>query len=106
VTADAGDEMVPLQRVELVTRDMDLTAELIRGLHIEHVASFSCLDAARVNGRVRSVTAGGLHAPLSATTASRTRPIVQKLTWQAAVAFLAAFPSITMTTRYLPGPEG
>lgn len=64
MTADAGDKLVPLQRVELATRDMELIAELIRGLHIEHVASFSCPDPARVSGTVRSVTAGGLHASL------------------------------------------
>ena len=43
---------------------MDLIAELIRDLHVEHEAAFSCPDPARVDGRVRSVTASGLTASL------------------------------------------
>jgi AraC-like DNA-binding protein len=64
VTADPADEMMPLQRVELVTQDMDLIAELIRDLHARHEATFSCPDPALVDGRVRSVTVGGLTASL------------------------------------------
>ena len=56
--------MVPVERAELVTKDMDLIAELIRDLHVEHEAAFSCPDPARVDGRVRSVTASGLTASL------------------------------------------
>jgi len=56
--------MVPVARAELVTQDMDLIAALIRDLHIEHEAAFSCPDPARVDGRVRSVGAHGLNASL------------------------------------------
>jgi AraC-like DNA-binding protein len=56
--------MVPVERAELVTQDMDLIAESIRDLHIEHQAAFSCPDPAQVDGRVRSVTAHGLNASL------------------------------------------
>ena len=59
---DPGDAMVPVERAELVTKDMDLIAELIRDLHVEHEAAFSCPDPAQVDGRVRSVTAHGLTA--------------------------------------------
>lgn len=64
MTANPGDEMVPLQRVELVTQDMDLVAGLIRELYAGHEATFSCPDPALVDGRVRSVTADGLTASL------------------------------------------
>ena len=49
---DPGDAMVPVERAELVTKDMDLIAELIRNLQVEHEAAFSCPDPARVDGRV------------------------------------------------------
>jgi hypothetical protein len=61
---DPGGALVPVERAELVTKDMDLIAELIRDLHVEHEAAFSCPDPARVDGRVRSVTASGLTASL------------------------------------------
>jgi hypothetical protein len=41
VTANPGDEMVPLQRVELITQDMDLIAGLVRELYAGHEAVFS-----------------------------------------------------------------
>jgi hypothetical protein len=56
--------MVPVERAELVTGDMDLVAELIRDLYIKHAASFRCPDPAAVDGRIRSATAGGLNASL------------------------------------------
>ena len=57
----AGTEMVPVERADLVTQDMDLLAELIRELYFEHAASFRCPDPDRVDGRMRSATASGLN---------------------------------------------
>lgn len=57
--------MVLVQRAELVTQDMDVIAELIREIYVEHAASFRCPDPAQVDGRVRSVTADGLNANLT-----------------------------------------
>lgn len=64
--ATAGDSpgMIPVERAELVTRDMDEVSALIRDLYIEHDASFSCPDPAKVEGVVRSATASGLNASL------------------------------------------
>jgi len=56
--------MVPAQRSELATQEMDLIADLIRDLGIEHAASFRCPDPARVEGAVRSVTVDGLTASM------------------------------------------
>lgn len=56
--------MVPLERVELVSQDMDLIADVIRRLYVEHAATFCCADPDRVDGNVRSVMAGGLAAGL------------------------------------------
>ncbi len=56
--------VVPVERAELVTQDMELIAELISQLHVEHRAHFSCADASRVEGSVRSASAGGLCASL------------------------------------------
>jgi AraC-like DNA-binding protein len=53
---------VPVERAELVTQDMDLLAELIRKLYIEHTASFRCPDPALVDGRMLSAAVGGLLA--------------------------------------------
>jgi AraC-like DNA-binding protein len=64
VSMDPDDGMMRLKRADLVTRDMDLIAELIRQLYVEHVAAFSCPDPARVDGVVRSAAAGGLSASL------------------------------------------
>ena len=58
--------VVPVERAELVTQDMELIAELISQLHVEHRAHFSCADASRVEGSVRSavrVDASGLSGP-------------------------------------------
>ena len=59
-----GAVMVPLERVELVSQEMELIADVIRQLYIEHAATFRCADPARVDGNVRSVIAGGLVAGL------------------------------------------
>ncbi len=57
--------VVPVERAELVTQDMELIAELISQLHVEHRAHFRCADASRVKQSVRSATAGGLCASLT-----------------------------------------
>src|SRR5512142_1040038 len=56
--------MVPLERVELVSQDMDLIADVLRQIYVEHAATFRCADPDRVDGNVRSVMAGGLVAGL------------------------------------------
>lgn len=48
----------------LITRDMELIAELISELLAEHAPRFSVPDPARVQGTVRSAAAGGLAASL------------------------------------------
>jgi len=55
---------VPVERAELVTKDMDLIADLIRRLYVEHAALFRCDDPARVDGEVCSATVDGLKAGL------------------------------------------
>jgi AraC-like DNA-binding protein len=55
---------VPVERAELVTQDMEMIAELISQLYVEHDAHFSCADPSRVEGSVRSAAAGGLSACL------------------------------------------
>src|SRR5690242_21779924 len=55
---------VPVERAELVTQDMEMIAELISQLYVEHQARFSCADPSRVEGSVRSAAAGGLSACL------------------------------------------
>ena len=62
---EPGAGMVPVERAELVTQDMDLIADLISQLHVEHRAHFRCSDASRVKGSVRSATAGGLCVSLT-----------------------------------------
>lgn len=56
--------MVPVERAELATQDMDLIADPIRQIYVEHKATFRCPDPAQVNGDVRSATADGLNAGL------------------------------------------
>lgn len=55
---------LPVERAELVTQDMEMIAELISQLYVEHQARFSCADPSRVEGSVRSAAAGGLSACL------------------------------------------
>jgi len=52
--------MVPVERAELVTRDVDLLAELASQLYVDHGASISCPDPARARGVIRSATTCGL----------------------------------------------
>ena len=56
--------MVPVVRAELVTRDMEVIAELISHLWAERRARFRCEDPGRVSASVRSAVAGGLSAGL------------------------------------------
>jgi len=57
--------MVPVERADLVTSDMDMLADLVRQLYFEHSASFRCPDPSAVEARMHSVTAGGLNASLA-----------------------------------------
>lgn len=63
---NAETALVPVERGELVTSDMDLLAARIRELHAvdRTAARFRCPDPARVDGRVYSAAAGGLNAAL------------------------------------------
>lgn len=61
---ESGAGVVPVERAELVTQDMELIAELISQLYVEHRARFRCADPSRIDGSVRSATAGGLSACL------------------------------------------
>ena len=61
---ESGAGVVPVERAELVTQDMEMIAELISQLYVEHQARFSCADPSRVEGSVRSAAAGGLSACL------------------------------------------
>ena len=49
--------MVPVQHNEMITRDLDVIAELINQQYVEHQARFRCADPARVDAGVRSATA-------------------------------------------------
>lgn len=53
---------IPVQRVEMTTRDMDVIADLINRLYVEHQARFRCLDPARVDAGARTATTGLLEA--------------------------------------------
>lgn len=55
---------IPVERTELVTKDMGLIANLVRRLYVEHAALFRCDDPARVDGEVSSATVNGLKAGL------------------------------------------
>ncbi|HET9973482.1 MAG TPA: AraC family transcriptional regulator [Streptosporangiaceae bacterium] len=56
--------VLPVERDELVTKDMHLLADLLGRLYVEHAALFRCDDPAQVDGEVRSATVGGLKAGL------------------------------------------
>jgi AraC-like DNA-binding protein len=56
--------VIPVERDELVTKDMHLLADLLGRLYVEHAALFRCDDPAQVDGEVRSATVGGLKAGL------------------------------------------
>ncbi len=53
---------IPVQRVEMTTRDMDVIADLISRRYVEHQARFRCLDPARVDAGARAATTGLLEA--------------------------------------------
>ena len=53
---------IPVQRIEMTTRDMDVIADLISRLYVEHQASFRCLDPARVDAGARAANTGLLEA--------------------------------------------
>jgi AraC-like DNA-binding protein len=55
---------IPVERAELVTKDMDLIADLVGRLYVDHAALFRCDDPAQVDGEVRSATVNGLKAGL------------------------------------------
>jgi AraC-like DNA-binding protein len=55
---------VPVKRTELVTKNMDLIADLVGRLYVEHAALFHCDDPAQVDGVVHSATVNGLKAGL------------------------------------------
>jgi AraC-like DNA-binding protein len=55
---------IPVERAELVTKDMGLIADMIGRLYVEHAAMFRCDDPAQVDGKVRSATVNGLKAGL------------------------------------------
>ena len=57
-----GTGGIPVQRVEMTTRDMDVIADLINRLYVEHQARFRCLDPARVVAGARAATTGLLEA--------------------------------------------
>jgi AraC-like DNA-binding protein len=59
-----GAGAVPVLRIEMTTRDMEVIADLINRLYVEHRARFRCADPARVDAGVRSVTAGLLEAAI------------------------------------------
>jgi AraC-like DNA-binding protein len=56
--------VIPVERDELVTKDMHLLADLLGRLYVEHAALFRCDDPAQADGEVRSATVGGLKAGL------------------------------------------
>jgi AraC-like DNA-binding protein len=56
--------VIPVERDELVTKDMHLLADLLGRLYVEHAALFRCDDPAQADGEVRSAMVGGLKAGL------------------------------------------
>jgi AraC-like DNA-binding protein len=59
-----GRRSIPVERTELVSRDMELIAKLINRLYSEHRARFRCDDPGQVDGTVRAATANDLGAGL------------------------------------------
>lgn len=58
----AEGALVPVQRSELVTADMDEMADVLRRAYFEHTARFSCDDPGQVDGALRSAEVAGLSA--------------------------------------------
>ena len=56
--------VMPVQRIEVTTRDMDVIADLMNQRYAEHRARVRCDDPARVDAGVRTVAAGPLDAAL------------------------------------------
>ena len=56
--------MMPVQRIEMTTRDMDVIADLMNDRYAEHRARVRVDDTARVSAGVRTVTAGPLDTAL------------------------------------------
>jgi len=59
--AGAGPGMMPIERAELATRDMDQIADLIRQQYVEHRPRFRVVDPARAEASHRA-TAGSVPA--------------------------------------------
>src|SRR5215472_15869238 len=66
--------VMPVQRIEMTTQDMDVIADLMNERYAEHRARFWCDDPARVNAGIRTVTAGALDAALVRLRASIIKP--------------------------------
>ena len=47
-------EVVPVQRAELMTQDLELLEDLVRQLYGDHVGRFACDDPVRIDGQIRS----------------------------------------------------
>jgi AraC-like DNA-binding protein len=62
--AGTGTSALPVHRVEMTTRDMDVIAGLLSQRYVEHRASFRCAAPAQVDAGVRAATAGLLEAAL------------------------------------------
>jgi AraC-like DNA-binding protein len=60
--AGAGPGMMPIERAELATRDMDQIADLIRQQYVEHRPRFRVVDPARAEASHRATAAGSLMA--------------------------------------------
>ena len=60
--AGAKAGMVPIERAELVTRDMDQIADLIRQQYVEHRSRFRVVDPDRAEASHRATAAGSLMA--------------------------------------------
>jgi AraC-like DNA-binding protein len=60
--ASTGTGAIPVDRVEMATRDMDVIACLLSQRYVEHRASFRCVAPARVDAGVRAAAAGLLEA--------------------------------------------
>jgi AraC-like DNA-binding protein len=55
---------IPVERTELVTKDMHLLADLLGRLYVEHAALFRCDDPAQVDGKLSGAAVNGLKAGL------------------------------------------
>jgi len=57
-----GNTMATVERADLLTRDVDLLAGLVRQQYVGHAVTFRCADPATVDGQLRTATADGLTA--------------------------------------------